>query len=167
MITNALTIDVEDYFQVSNFEADIRREDWPSHPSRVVQNTERVLAILDRYSVKATFYVLGYVAERYPDLVRSIDAAGHEIGSHSYWHRLVFQLTPEEFRHDLRRSREVLEGIVGKPVTSYRAPSFSINDRSLWRWIFLPRKVLLRIQASFPVAFASVKGRCQEDSRTA
>jgi len=131
-IQNALTIDVEDYYQVSNFEVDIRREDWPSYPSRVVGSTERILAILDRHQVKATFFVLGYVAEKHPGLVRSIVRAGHEIGSHSFWHRQVHHMTPDEFRSDLRTSRDVLENLLGKHVTSFRAPSLSIGKETLW-----------------------------------
>jgi polysaccharide deacetylase family protein (PEP-CTERM system associated) len=131
-ISNALTIDVEDYFQVSGFERDIRREDWGSYQSRVVQNTRRILMLLERHSVRATFFVLGWVAQRFPGLVLEIDRAGHEIGSHSYWHRLVYRLSPDEFRDDLCRSRDVLQELTGKPVTAYRAPSFSITSRSLW-----------------------------------
>ncbi len=131
-IQNALTIDVEDYYQVSNFEVDIPRENWPSFPSRVVKNTERLLDILDRNLVKATFFVLGYVAEQHPGLVRSIDNAGHEIGSHSYCHRLIHRLSPDEFRQDLRKSRDLLQDLLGKPVTAFRAPSFSINRESMW-----------------------------------
>jgi polysaccharide deacetylase family protein (PEP-CTERM system associated) len=129
---NALTIDVEDYFQVSGFERDIRREDWETYPSRVAQNTRRILSLLDDRGVKATFFVLGWVAERYPELVREIDDAGHEIGSHSYWHRLVYTLSPSAFRDDLCRSRDVLQTVTGKSIISYRAPSFSITSESLW-----------------------------------
>ena len=131
-IRNALTIDVEDYFQVSGFERDISRESWDQYPSRVVQNTRRILSLLGNRDIKATFFVLGWVADRFPELVYEIDEAGHEVGSHSYWHRLVYNLSPEEFREDLRRSREILQSITGKPVTSYRAPSFSITAESLW-----------------------------------
>lgn len=129
---NALTIDVEDYYQVSNFERRIARTDWDSYPSRVVASTERILQILDRHSVQATFFILGYVADRHPQLVRSIDAAGHEIGSHSYWHRRVSSMSMEEFRRDLQRSRDALEQIVGRPITCYRAPSFSVTPDVFW-----------------------------------
>jgi polysaccharide deacetylase family protein (PEP-CTERM system associated) len=131
-IRNGLTVDVEDYYQVSGFERDIRREAWDTYPSRVVQNTRRIISLLDRAQVKATFFVLGWVADRHASLVSEIDAAGHEIGSHSYWHRLVYRLSPHEFRDDLCRSRDVLEDITGKRVTAYRAPSFSITSESLW-----------------------------------
>jgi polysaccharide deacetylase family protein (PEP-CTERM system associated) len=131
-LRNALTIDVEDYFQVSGFERDIRREDWGTYSSRVVQNTRRILSLFDSRGIRATFFVLGWVADRYPGLVREIDEAGHEVGSHSYWHRLVYSLSPSEFREDLRRSRDVLQRITSGPITSYRAPSFSITSQSLW-----------------------------------
>ena len=129
---HAFSVDVEDYFQVSGFENDIGRDDWDRHESRVVPNTQRVLDLLARHNVRATFFVLGWTAERHPELVRQIHDAGHEIGSHSYWHRLVYDLTPEEFRADLRKSREALEAACGATVTAYRAPSFSITRRSLW-----------------------------------
>lgn len=131
-LVNALTIDVEDYFQVSAFERHVPRQKWDEYESRVVVNTHRLLRMLDRRGVRATFFVLGWVAHRFPHLVRDIHRAGHEIGSHSYWHRLIYELTPEEFAEDLRRSCAVLEDIVGAPVRSYRAPSFSITKKSLW-----------------------------------
>ena len=131
-IQNALTIDVEDYYQVTNFEVQINRDNWHQYESRVVESTRRILRLLERYGVHATFFVLGYVADRHPDLVREIDAGGHEIGSHSYWHRLVFRLMQREFREDVRRSKAVLEDLIGKPVTAFRAPSFSILKHSMW-----------------------------------
>ncbi len=129
---NAMTIDVEDYFQVSAFADRISPRDWPQYPSRVEQNTHRLLRLLDRTGLRATFFVLGWVAERFPQLVRAIARDGHEIGCHSHWHRLVYDLTPEEFREDTLRAKNVLEDIVGERVTLYRAPSFSITPRSLW-----------------------------------
>ena len=131
-ITNALTIDVEDYFHVSAFADRIAARDWSSYESRVEQNTRRLLRLLDKHNVRATCFVLGWVAEQHPQLVRELADAGHEIGCHSYWHRLVYDLTPEEFREDTARSRDVLEEIIGDRVTLYRAPSFSITNRSLW-----------------------------------
>ena len=98
----------------------------------MVPNTHRLLRLLDLHDAPATFFVLGWVAHRFPNLVREIHRAGHEIGSHSYWHRLIYDLTPDEFRADLRLSKSVLEDILGEPVTSFRAPSFSITRRSLW-----------------------------------
>jgi polysaccharide deacetylase family protein (PEP-CTERM system associated) len=131
-VLNALTIDVEDYYHVSGLESCVARERWGSFESRVEASTTKILALLDRAQVQATFFVLGWVAERHPELVRSIDEAGHEIGSHSYWHRLIYSQKPEEFREDLRRGRDVVQGIIGKPVQAFRAPSFSITKCSLW-----------------------------------
>jgi len=131
-IINALTIDVEDYFQVSAFEKNIDRPQWEECACRVVANTQRLLALLDRHSVRATFFVLGWVGRRYPELVREIHAAGHEVGSHSFWHRLIYQQSAEQFREDLRQSRDVLEDAIGEAVVSHRAPSFSITRQSLW-----------------------------------
>jgi len=129
---NAFTVDVEDYFHVSAFADRIDTSQWDHFESRVVSNTHRVLRLLDRYSVHGTFFVLGWVADRFPQLVRDIQCSGHEIGCHSYWHRLIYDLTPDEFRADLRRSTDIIEDITGKPCIAYRAPSFSITKRSLW-----------------------------------
>ncbi len=131
-VTNALSFDVEDYFQVSAFEGSVRREDWFKFESRVAANTRRILEILDRGGARATFFVLGWVAEHHPDVVREIARRGHEVASHGYSHRLVYGMTPDEFRDDVRRSKELLEGIAGRPVLGYRAPSFSIVSKSLW-----------------------------------
>jgi polysaccharide deacetylase family protein (PEP-CTERM system associated) len=129
---NALTVDVEDYYHVSGFEAFIDRSEWENFPSRIATGTDRILAALERAGVRATFFVLGWVAEHQPAVVRSIQAEGHEIGCHSFWHRLVYQQTPAEFRADLRRARDVLQDVTGTAVTAYRAPSFSITPRSAW-----------------------------------
>lgn len=131
-IVNAISIDVEDYFHVTGFESSVSRQDWDHFPSRVVDSTRRVLALLDRHGTRATFFVVGWIAKKFPLLIKEIDAAGHELGSHSYWHRLVYNLTPDEFRDDLRRSKHLLEDIIGRSVESFRAPTFSITDRSLW-----------------------------------
>jgi polysaccharide deacetylase family protein (PEP-CTERM system associated) len=131
-MVNAMTIDVEDYFQVSAFDDVLPRGEWEGMESRVVRNTERLLAIFAEHRVRATFFVLGWVAERHPGLVREIAAGGHEIASHGYGHRLVYDQAPEAFREDLRRSKDILESSSGAAVTGYRAPSFSITLRSLW-----------------------------------
>ncbi len=131
-LLHALTIDVEDYFQVTGFERQISRDDWDHYPSRVVPNTVRLLEILDAQRVHATFYIMGWIADRFPQLVRDIHRAGHEIGSHSYWHRLIYHLSPDEFRRDLRDSRDRLSDLTGEPVTAYRAPSFSVTRDSTW-----------------------------------
>lgn len=128
----AFTVDVEDYFHVSAFASRIRPEDWDHYECRVEQNTHRVLEIASRTGTTGTFFVLGWVAERYPQLVREIQAAGHEIGCHSMWHQLVYDLGPDKFRCDLIDSRNVLEDITGTPVVLYRSPSFSVTQRSQW-----------------------------------
>jgi polysaccharide deacetylase family protein (PEP-CTERM system associated) len=131
-LLNVFTVDVEDYFQVSAFEKHIDRNGWDRWESRVAANTGRILELLDRRGVRATFFILGWIAEHHPQVVREIHARGHEIGSHGYWHRLIYQQTPEEFRADLRRSRDVLQDILGLRVTAHRAASFSITRQSLW-----------------------------------
>jgi polysaccharide deacetylase family protein (PEP-CTERM system associated) len=131
-IVNAMTIDVEDYFQVSAFEDRVCRTKWDTFESRVCRNTERLLEIFDDAGVQATFFVLGWVAERFPDLVRQIRLGGHELASHGYAHRLVYSTTPNEFRDDLRRAKAALESAAGVPILGYRAPSFSITRNSLW-----------------------------------
>jgi polysaccharide deacetylase family protein (PEP-CTERM system associated) len=131
-VLNAFTVDVEDYFQVSGFENQISRSSWCGYESRVVANTEKILKLLARHQVQATFFVLGWVAERFPTLVRRIQSAGHSVGSHSFWHHLVYRQTPAEFRADLRQSKHALEDSLGEPVRTYRAPSFSITRQSMW-----------------------------------
>lgn len=148
---HTFTVDVEDYFQVSAFENCISRDDWDRFPRRVVTNTERLLDILEQNKVKATFFVLGWVAERCPQLVRQISRAGHEIGSHGYWHRLVYSQTPAEFRADVHRSIEVLEDILGLAVTAYRAPSFSVTAESRWATEILVEEGILIDSSVMPV----------------
>ncbi len=131
-IINAMTVDVEDYFHVNGFEDVVRREDWDKFPSRVEANIGRLLAILADHSVQATFFVLGWVADRFPGLVKEIHVAGHEIACHSYWHRLLYDQTPVQFRDDTRQAKAILEDITGAPVRGYRAPSYSIVRRTLW-----------------------------------
>jgi polysaccharide deacetylase family protein (PEP-CTERM system associated) len=131
-IINALSIDVEDWFQVGAFETTIARADWGACESRVVRNTDRLLDLFARRNVKATFFTLGWVAERHPDLIRRIVAAGHELASHGYDHQRVFTFTPEQFRADLRKSRALLEQAGAVPVRGYRAPSFSIDACTPW-----------------------------------
>jgi polysaccharide deacetylase family protein (PEP-CTERM system associated) len=131
-IVNAMSVDVEDYFQVSAFDRVVDRASWDGRESRVVAYTRRLLDLFDEFGVKATFFVLGWVAERQRALVRDIDARGHEIASHGYSHRLVYEQTPAEFREDVRRAKRLLEDASGKPVAGYRAPSYSITKLSLW-----------------------------------
>jgi polysaccharide deacetylase family protein (PEP-CTERM system associated) len=132
MVVNMLTIDVEEYFHATVFERVIPRSEWDELESRVCASTDRLLVILDRAGVRATFFVLGWVAERYPTLVRRIAAAGHEIASHGYGHGLIYHDSPEAFRADLRRSKRAIEAAAGVQVFGYRAPSYSITAQSLW-----------------------------------
>jgi polysaccharide deacetylase family protein (PEP-CTERM system associated) len=131
-IVNAMTIDVEDYFHVSVFDGVVPRSQWTRLESRVYANTERVLAVLEEAQVRGTFFVLGWVAERYPSLVRCIADAGHEIASHGFAHRLVYDQTQSAFRDDAVKSKRVLEDACGAQVVGFRAPSYSITPRSLW-----------------------------------
>jgi len=132
MIRNALTIDVEDYFQVSAFARHIPRSSWDDLPCRVERNINRILALLDENKIKATFFTLGWIAERYPFMVKQIAENGHELASHGYAHHRVTELNREEFYEDVARSKTLLEDIAAQPVQGYRAPSFSINGNNLW-----------------------------------
>jgi polysaccharide deacetylase family protein (PEP-CTERM system associated) len=129
---NGFSVDVEDWYQVADFDAVVARDAWDGYESRVARNTDRVLGLLHDAGVKGTFFVLTWNAERHPDVVRRIAAAGHEIASHGYGHRLVYEQTPEEFRDDVGRAKGILEDLTGTPVLGYRAPSFSITAGSLW-----------------------------------
>jgi polysaccharide deacetylase family protein (PEP-CTERM system associated) len=131
-IVNAMSVDVEDYFQVSAFDRVVSRAGWDDFESRVVPNTERILELFASEGVRSTFFVLGWVAERFPRLVRQIAAAGHEIASHGYHHQLLYTLTPAQFREDVRAAKALLEQASGTPVTGFRAPSYSIVESSLW-----------------------------------
>jgi polysaccharide deacetylase family protein (PEP-CTERM system associated) len=132
MMHNALSVDVEDWFQVGAFERTIDRSDWEGLTHRVERNTDAVLDLFAQAGVTATFFTLGWVAERYPALMRRIAEAGHEVASHGYDHARVFTFTPEQFRADLRKSRAILEDASGQKVSGYRAPSFSIDPRTPW-----------------------------------
>jgi polysaccharide deacetylase family protein (PEP-CTERM system associated) len=132
MAANVFSVDVEDYFQVEAFADVVDRRSWESYPCRVVENTRRILDLADRLEIHGTFFILGWVAERYPALVREIVARGHEPACHSYWHRLIYKLSPAEFREDTIRAKDVIEQAAGMPVSGYRAPSYSITSRSLW-----------------------------------
>jgi polysaccharide deacetylase family protein (PEP-CTERM system associated) len=131
-VVNAMSVDVEDYFHVSVFDGIVPRSEWNQMESRVCANTERLLDIFDEHDVKSTFFILGCVAERHPELVRRIAGRGHEIASHGYAHRLVYDQTANAFRDDVRRAKGILEDAAGCSVGGYRAPSYSITPRSLW-----------------------------------
>ncbi len=129
---NAFSVDVEDWYQVSDFEEVVSFSQWDRYESRVIRNTERVLEVLAERGVRGTFFVLAWNAERQPELVRLIAGAGHEIASHGYSHRLIYEQSPAEFRDDVLRSKKLLEDLTGTPVLGYRAPSFSLTANSLW-----------------------------------
>jgi len=129
---NAMTVDVEDYFQVSAFEAHVGRERWHDHECRVAQNMDRILALFATYGICGTFFVLGWIAERYPQVVRRIVEGGHELASHGWAHVRVTQQRPDEFREDVTRTRGLLEDVGGTRVRGYRAASYSIGARNLW-----------------------------------
>ncbi len=148
---NAFTVDVEDFFQVAAFEPIIERSRWDSFDRRVEENTRRVLALLDRHGVRATMFVLGWVAERAPELVREMARAGHEIAVHSYDHKRVTELTPEEFREDVRRTKGLLEEIAGVEVRGYRAPTYSIVEETLWAVDVLLEEGFLYDSSIFPI----------------
>ena len=131
-IRNALTIDVEDYFQVSAFAPHIARESWDHMPCRVERNVDAILEILDEHRAQATFFTLGWMAERYRDMVRNIVAQGHELASHGYAHQRATDQSPQEFYQDITRAKSLLEDIGGVAVQGYRAPSFSIGRTNLW-----------------------------------
>src|ERR1017187_7953200 len=127
-----LSVDVEDYFQVEAFAKQISRSEWDRYPSRVVANTHRLLDLFDEFGAKGTYFILGWVANKFPALVREIHQRGHEVACHSFWHRPVYSLTPEAFREDLRQARDAIGQACGAPVVGYRAPSWSIVKNSLW-----------------------------------
>jgi len=131
-VRNALSVDVEDWFQVGAFENVIDRDSWDSRECRVERNTDAVLTLFDDAGIKGTFFALGWVAERFPALMRRIVDAGHEIASHGYGHERVFTLTPDQFASNIDRTRKLLEDTSGAKVTGYRAPSFSIDQRTPW-----------------------------------
>jgi polysaccharide deacetylase family protein (PEP-CTERM system associated) len=146
---NALSIDLEDWFQGLT-STNRMPERWPRLETRVEANAERLLALLEEYHVRATFFVLGYVADACPDLVERVVAAGHEIGVHGYWHRPVHRLTPEEFAAELDSSLDVLHRLVDCPIIGYRAPYFSINKDSLWALDVLREKGFRYDSSFFP-----------------
>lgn len=149
--SNYLTIDVEEYFQVAAFADIVSPTDWHTFSSRVELGTKKILKLLDHHHVKATFFIVGWTAERHPDLVRQIQKKGHDIGCHSYLHQLIYDMTPEEFREDSKRAKEILEEITGKPVTAYRAPSYSITQKSLWAIPILNELGFLIDSSIFPI----------------
>ena len=150
-VTNAMTVDVEDYFQVSAFDDVIARADWDAHELRVEQNTRALMDLFASFDVSATFFVLGWVAERCPQLIADLHAAGHEIASHGYEHRLVSSLDPDSFRADLRRAADAIRAAAPVEVVGFRAPSFSITPDCLWAYDVLRDEGYTWSSSVFPV----------------
>lgn len=145
------SVDVEEHFQVNAFDAVLTRADWDAQPSRVERNTDRILDLLDRHGAHGTFFTLGWVAERQPGLMRRIADAGHELGSHSWWHRRVSGQRPAEFRDEVKRSKTTLEQISGTPVRGFRAPSFSIVPGTEWAFDVLLDEGYTYDSSLFPI----------------
>ena len=148
---HCLSFDVEEHFQVSAFESPMRRRHWDQFESRVQLNTEKLLELLAKKGVQATFFILGWVAERYPSLVHQIASAGHEVASHGYAHELITSQTPVVFREDIRKAKAILESILSKPVLGYRAPSFSITKDTMWATQVLVEEGYIYDSSIFPV----------------
>ena len=151
MLTNILTIDLEDWFQVSNLEDRISRDDWRNCEFRLLRNTERLLALLEEAGARATIFVLGWNAQQCPSLIRQIASAGHEIATHGFEHRLIYNMTPAQFREDLRRSIGAIEDATGCQVRGHRAASFSITETCLWALEVLAEEGLAYDSSMFPI----------------
>ena len=149
--THILSVDVEDYFQVEAFAGLVDRKCWEHWPSRVVANTHRVLDLFDLHQAKATFFFVGWVAERFPHLVREVQSRGHELACHSYWHRTVYSISPEEFREDTRQAKRVIEDASGAAVKGYRAPSWSITKASIWALDILAEEGFTYDSSIYPI----------------
>lgn len=151
IITNAMTVDVEDYFQVSAFEKYIDRKAWDSLPCRVEQNTDRILALFSQKGIKATFFTLGWVAKRYPQLIKKIVSEGHELACHGLDHTRVTEQTPDEFRQDVIQSKQMLEDIGSVSIKGYRAASYSIGAKNLWALEILGESGFVYSSSIYPV----------------
>ncbi|MEQ9609306.1 MAG: DUF3473 domain-containing protein [Kiloniellaceae bacterium] len=150
-ITGAMTVDVEDYFQVAAFADQVQRHAWDSYPCRVERNVDRILGIFADNDVKATFFTLGWIAERYPGVVRRIVDGGHELASHGYDHVKIHTQSPADFRQDIRKTKTILEDIGGQPVRGYRAASFSIDSRCLWAFDVLAEEGYAYSSSVYPI----------------
>ena len=146
-----MSVDVEDYFMVEAFSESVSRNSWHEWPSRVVENTKRSLDLFDRFNVKGTFFFVGWVAEHFPSLVRETHARGHEIACHSYWHRTIYSLTPDEFREDTRAAVRAIEDAAGAKVNGYRAPSWSITRGCLWALDILAEEGFTYDSSIYPI----------------
>jgi len=148
---NVMSVDVEDYFHVEAFASAIPSTEWHSYIPRVEGNVARILDLFAKYEVRATFFVLGWVAEKFPHLSRNIAAAGHEIGCHGYAHRRLHTMTPRQFQQDLRKATALLSDQVGESIRSFRAPSFSIVRKTLWAYDILSEEGYSYDSSVFPV----------------
>ena len=151
-LANAMTIDVEDYFHVSAFENHIDRRDWDQLECRVERNVDTILGLLEQHGIQGTFFALGWVAERYPDMIRKISDGGHEIGCHSYWHKRASSQDRDEFAREVTDVKKMLEDITGKPVIGYRAPSYSIGSGNLWAHEELETAGFLYSSSIYPIS---------------
>jgi polysaccharide deacetylase family protein (PEP-CTERM system associated) len=148
---NAITVDVEDYYQVSAFNKQVTKADWDGFESRVYDNTHRILKIFDNNNIKGTFFVLGWIAERNRKLISEISELGHEVACHGYSHDLVYNQTPEKFLEETKQSKAILEDIIGKQIKGYRAASYSITAKSLWALDILAECGFLYDSSIFPI----------------
>lgn len=148
---NAFTVDVEDFYQVSAFEKFIDRSNWADYPQRITESLPRLLDLTAEHHVHGTFFILGWQAEKHPDLIQSIVRAGHEIGFHSFSHSLIYNMTPDALREELRRGKKLLEDLSGQKVEAFRAPSFSITKKSLWALEILAEEGFLYDSSIFPI----------------
>ena len=150
-VVSAFSVDVEDYFHVEAFRGVVDQADWASMEQRVEPNTRRLLDLLDAHGVRATFFVLGWVGERSPGLVRDIHAAGHEVGIHGYDHRPITMMTEPEFRRDIRRAKNIVEDLTGEPVLGYRAPTYSVVRDTMWALDVMAEEGLAYDSSIFPI----------------
>ena len=150
LTSGIFTVDVEEYYQVEGFSPFLRKKDWERYPDRVEEPTARILDILEAHGVRGTFFILGWLAERKPDLVRRIADSGHEVASHGYDHTMITKLTPSRFREDVRVTRTILQDLTGKEVTGYRAPTFSMVQKSSWAYPILAEEGYRYSSSVFP-----------------
>ena len=150
-VTNVMTVDVEDWFQVENLSGAIKREDWGKYPLRIVNNVEVLLDIFSRMNVYGTFFILGWIAERLPELVKRISEHGHEIASHGWAHKPIWRMKPQEFYNDVTKTRSLLSEISKQPVLGFRAPTFSVTKKTLWAFEILKEAGHVYDSSVFPV----------------
>ncbi len=148
---NAFTVDVEDFYQVSAFEKFISRSDWEDYPQRILESLPRILDVMAEFETLGTFFILGWQAEKHPELIRKIADAGHEIGFHSFSHALIYEMNRSDFQEEVRRGKKLLEDVTGKKVEAFRAPSFSVTKKSLWALDVLAEEGFRYDSSIFPI----------------